>query len=67
MFVCEGRGGGDDFWGGHRAGQGLWDGILPSQRHPSFPGNLFIGTSCSGLGARNLSPDFSPAIAKQTS
>lgn len=66
MFVCEGRGGAISGVGIEQR-QGLWDGILSSQPHPSFPGNLFIGTSCSGLGARNLSPDFSPAIAKQTS
>lgn len=44
-----------------------WDGAPPSQSYPSFTGSPFIGTSWSGLGARNLGPDFSSAITKWTS
>lgn len=43
-----------------------WDGALPSQLDPSFTGSPFTGTSWSGLGARNLGPDFSSAITKRT-
>lgn len=42
-------------------------GVLFSPPRPSFKGSLFIGTSCSGPGVKNLSFCFIPVVVKPTS